>query len=599
MKPTFVLVKIGTRLNAVLRASEISHRPVADPGQVFSPGDKIKCMLLPGAFSEGVKDNVLVSTKALEPTPGDMLVDPAAVYRQAEATAKQLEEAFRPGTVHEGTVSIVNPYAVIVSMGVLGGILHVSQISNDHVASAADVFKVGDKIKCMVRKVEAWRLSLSTKELEPAPGDMLRDRALVFATAEARAKQVQTTFEVGAVLEGVVTRIKPVGVFVNIGGVREGLLHVSQISNAFVADIRNLFTVGEKVKCMVIASDEEQARVQLSTKTLEPTPGDMLKDSAGVYQNAEEVASKLFAAGDGRAGVPPNAPPARALKETLPTQAATHSEWGEAVRDCLRQSRREDATFNCVLLRRGQDGYFGVVSDVPGMAELAAFLPFNEATEGLGGPQLSGPVAEAFFRQQLEVCRAVCCTVCCWKLCALLCCVVLCCVVLCCVVLCCVVLCCVVLCCVVLCCVVFCVVLCFVLCCVVLCCVVLCCVVLCCVVLCCVVLCFVLCFVLCCVVLCCVVLCCVVLCCVVLCCVVLCCVLCFLFCVVLCCVVLCCVVLCCVVLCCVVLCCVVLCCVVLCCVVFCVVSCRVVLCRVVSCRVLLRCVVLRCVSSAV
>ena len=292
-----VVVDIGAEPGAVLHVSEISHNAVADAREVFRVGDKLRCMVLPGAFVEG---RVPVSTKALEPAPGDMLTDPALVYEKAEEMVKGVTQAFRPGSLHEGTVTHVEPYAAIVSMGVLAGILHVSQISNDHVASAADVFKVGDKIKCMVRRVEPRRISLSTKELEPAPGDMLRDRALVFAKAEARARQLHKTFEVGAVLEGVVTRVQGTGVHVDIGGVRDGLLHASRISKVLGADPRRVFAVGDRVKCMVVAADPDPSdprSVQLSTKILEPAPGDMLTDPARVYARAEEVASRTFQVG--------------------------------------------------------------------------------------------------------------------------------------------------------------------------------------------------------------------------------------------------------------------------------------------------------------
>ena len=46
------------------------------------------------------------------------------------------------------------------------------------------------------------------------------------------------------------------------------------------------------VKCMIIDHDKVNGRIALSTKTLEPNPGDMLKNSAMVFEMAEDSAEK-------------------------------------------------------------------------------------------------------------------------------------------------------------------------------------------------------------------------------------------------------------------------------------------------------------------
>ncbi len=48
---------------------------------------------------------------------------------------------------------------------------------------------------------------------------------------------------------------------------------------------------GDRIKVMVLSQDRERGRVALCTKKLEPTPGDMLRDPALVYEKAEEMAA--------------------------------------------------------------------------------------------------------------------------------------------------------------------------------------------------------------------------------------------------------------------------------------------------------------------
>merc|ERR1719231_176086 len=96
---------------------------------------------------------------------------------------------------------------------------------------------------------------------------------------------------VGSVLKGVVTAVKPYGAFVDIGGM-SGLLHISQISCDHISNVESLIPVGTAIKCMVISQDRGKGRVALSTKTLEQEPGDMIKNMEKVFENAEDTAAK-------------------------------------------------------------------------------------------------------------------------------------------------------------------------------------------------------------------------------------------------------------------------------------------------------------------
>mmetsp|Transcript_30201 Transcript_30201/g.69228 ORF Transcript_30201/g.69228 Transcript_30201/m.69228 type:complete len:144 (+) Transcript_30201:1344-1775(+) len=95
----------------------------------------------------------------------------------------------------------------------------------------------------------------------------------------------------GDLISGVILALKPYGAFVQVGGM-SGLLHISQISYDRIDDLSAVFNPGDAVKCMIIDHDKVNGRIALSTKTLEPEPGDMLKDSGRVFEMAEETAAK-------------------------------------------------------------------------------------------------------------------------------------------------------------------------------------------------------------------------------------------------------------------------------------------------------------------
>merc|ERR1719504_520202 len=115
---------------------------------------------------------------------------------------------------------------------------------------------------------------------------------LVVSNRRAVVEQQMADLSRGDIIEGMVKALKPYGAFVEVGGM-SGLLHISQISYDRIDDLEKVFQPGDKVKCMIIDHDKVNGRIALSTKTLEPEPGDMLKDPKMVFDMAEEAAKDI------------------------------------------------------------------------------------------------------------------------------------------------------------------------------------------------------------------------------------------------------------------------------------------------------------------
>ena len=75
---------------------------------------------------------------------------------------------------------------------------------------------------------------------------------------------------VGAVLEGKIKSITNFGAFVSLPENKTGMVHISEVANAYVSDIRQHLTEGQEVKVMVIGTDN--GKINLSIKRLEPKP---------------------------------------------------------------------------------------------------------------------------------------------------------------------------------------------------------------------------------------------------------------------------------------------------------------------------------------
>ena len=75
---------------------------------------------------------------------------------------------------------------------------------------------------------------------------------------------------VGTVLEGKVKSITNFGAFVSLPENKTGMVHISEVANAYVSDIRAHLTEGRDVKVVVIGN--ENGKINLSIKRLEPKP---------------------------------------------------------------------------------------------------------------------------------------------------------------------------------------------------------------------------------------------------------------------------------------------------------------------------------------
>jgi uncharacterized protein len=100
-----------------------------------------------------------------------------------------------------------------------------------------------------------------------------RDPRPEFKTPEWRSDVTSVKdLEPGMVLEGRVSNVTNFGAFVDIGVHRDGLVHVSELTNTWVADPREAVKVGEIVKVKVLEVDKQRERISLSIKALLPPP---------------------------------------------------------------------------------------------------------------------------------------------------------------------------------------------------------------------------------------------------------------------------------------------------------------------------------------
>lgn len=75
-------------------------------------------------------------------------------------------------------------------------------------------------------------------------------------------------YEKGKIVTGQVTGIEKYGIFVSLDEFYSGLIHISEISDGFVKDIKDYVGVGETIKAKVVETDEKAYHVKLSIKNM-------------------------------------------------------------------------------------------------------------------------------------------------------------------------------------------------------------------------------------------------------------------------------------------------------------------------------------------
>ena len=205
-------------------------------------------------FEDYKGKNLQFKIVEIEPENNRLILSHRAVVQEEKSKNKlsRLDE-IQAGQVLEGTVQRLTDFGAFVDIGGIDGLVHVSQLSHEHVDKPSDVVSEGDKVTVKVLSMDrdTERISLSIKETLPGPWDDISEKA---------AK--------GAVLEGTVKRLVSFGAFVEVFPGVEGLVHISQISNKHIGTPHEVLSEGEKVQVKVLDVNEQDQRLSLSIKEL-------------------------------------------------------------------------------------------------------------------------------------------------------------------------------------------------------------------------------------------------------------------------------------------------------------------------------------------
>ena len=158
----------------------------------------------------------------------------------------------------KGTVSSIVEFGAFVDLGGIDGLVHISELSWNHVNHPSEVVKVGQEVEVQVLDVDLnrERISLGLKQTSEDPWRVLVSK-----------------YPVDAIIEGTVTKLVTFGAFVDLGNGVEGLVHISEMAKQHVTAPSQVCKVGDVVQVKVMEIDLDRRRISLSMKAAAETLG--------------------------------------------------------------------------------------------------------------------------------------------------------------------------------------------------------------------------------------------------------------------------------------------------------------------------------------
>jgi predicted RNA-binding protein with RPS1 domain len=248
-----IFVDIGVGRDGLVHISEMSDTRIDSPSDLVKIGDRVN-VRVKSVEPDGRRISLTMRSKERQENRGG-----GGGQRRGKRPEpnKEALSTLRVGDNVEGTITGIAPFGVFVDIGVgKDGLVHVSELAEGRIEKAEDVVKVGEAYTFKVLEVDAdgARISLSLR------------RAL-------RSQRMQQLSK-GQIVEGTVSGIAPFGAFVDIGVGRDGLVHISELTEGRVGKVEDAVKAGDKVMVRVLDVDMQSKRISLTMRLEEPDPSE-------------------------------------------------------------------------------------------------------------------------------------------------------------------------------------------------------------------------------------------------------------------------------------------------------------------------------------
>ena len=252
-------------LDGLLHITDMSWGRVSHPSEMLKVGEEIQIQIIE---VDRERERVSLGLKQTTPNPWT-----------------GIEARFPVGAQVTGKVVNLVPYGAFVELeqGV-EGLVHVTELSwVKRVAKPSEILKVGDEITASVLGInkEDQKISLSIRQLEPNPWDLVRHN-----------------YPVGARVRGKVRNLTSYGAFVELEEGIDGMVHVSDMSwTRKINHPSEAVKKGDEVDAVVLDVDPDNQRISLGMKQLLNDPWSEIETFYKIGDVVEGKISKITSYG--------------------------------------------------------------------------------------------------------------------------------------------------------------------------------------------------------------------------------------------------------------------------------------------------------------
>lgn len=197
----------------------------------------------------------------------------------SEQRAEQRREAMQTLTenqIIQGQVKNITNYGVFIDIGGIDGLLHITDMTWGRIAHPSELVKIGETITVKVISIDKdnGKISLGIKQLSNNPWE-----------------NIEATIQEGKTIQGRISSITDYGMFVEVQGGVEGLIHISEISwTERISDLNKYYRVGDVISAKVVSIDKDNRRMSLSIKQLSANPWEKIKER---FKEGDRIKGKV------------------------------------------------------------------------------------------------------------------------------------------------------------------------------------------------------------------------------------------------------------------------------------------------------------------
>ncbi len=238
-----LIVKFG-KLRGFVPASQISReRQMRSSGE--TPDQR---------WSKMVGEDIAVKVIEVDRGRNRLILSERAAAKEVRSQRRQdLLTTLAVGQVHSGRVISLADFGAFVDLGGADGLIHLSELSWEHVTHPKEVLNVGDEVKVEIINIdpERQRIGLSRKKVLEDPW-----------------VSVANQYKPGQLVQGTITKMTKFGAFARLVDRPEieGLIHISELSDRRIAHPREAVEENQVVTLRVIRVESDRRRLALSLK---------------------------------------------------------------------------------------------------------------------------------------------------------------------------------------------------------------------------------------------------------------------------------------------------------------------------------------------